>query len=63
MEETNFGSFVADMVRAELNTDFSMIGGGCLRMDEIIPIGELKMEFLHKLLPFPDEAWTLEISG
>ena len=63
MEETNFGSFAADMVRAELGTDFAMIGGGCLRMDEIVPAGELKAEFLHKLLPFPDEAWTLELSG
>jgi 2',3'-cyclic-nucleotide 2'-phosphodiesterase (5'-nucleotidase family) len=48
-KETNLGNLICDIVRTEHDADIGLIGSGSLRLDEIIPKGPLKLEFLYAL--------------
>jgi 5'-nucleotidase len=62
-EETNLGNFVADAMRARIETDVALINGGGLRSDRIIPPGPLTRRDLAAMSPFGNVVMTLELTG
>jgi hypothetical protein len=50
-EETNLANFMADLMRTELNTDFALSNGGCLRANCIYNKGPLMMRFINQVFP------------
>jgi 2',3'-cyclic-nucleotide 2'-phosphodiesterase (5'-nucleotidase family) len=63
MQETNLGSFIADAMRARLQTDVALINGGGIRTDRIVPVGPLTKRDIHGLLPFTNAVMKLAVSG
>ena len=45
-EETNLGNLCADLMRTELDTDFGISNGGCLRANCLFEKGNLTYRFL-----------------
>jgi hypothetical protein len=45
-EETNTGSLIADLLRTELMTDFSLYNSGAIRANSIINQGIINMKFV-----------------
>jgi 5'-nucleotidase len=62
-EETNLGDFVADALRARLDTDVAVINGGAIRTNRTVPPGPLTRRDVLSLLPFTDMVVKLEIRG
>lgn len=48
--ETNYGNFVADLVRAHFNTDIGLVNSGCIRADTEKEKGELLYSFLSSII-------------
>ena len=61
--ESNFGSYVADVIRAEMRTDVAIINGGALRGDRIIPAGSITLEDLATALVFQDRLAAIRVTG
>ena len=61
--ESNFGSYIADLVRAEMRTDVAIINGGALRGDRIIPAGSITLEDLATALVFQDRLVAIRVTG
>ena len=61
--ESNFGSYIADLIRAETGTDVAIVNGGALRGDRIVPAGPLKLEDLENALVFQDRMVALSVTG
>lgn len=53
-EETNLGNLIADLIKAELNTDFGLGNGGGLRANFVFEKGPLKLSFMTSVLPMTD---------
>jgi 2',3'-cyclic-nucleotide 2'-phosphodiesterase (5'-nucleotidase family) len=62
-EETNLGDFIADAMRARLQTDVALINGGGIRSDRVIPPGPLTRRDLAAMAPFGNVVMTLELPG
>jgi 5'-nucleotidase / UDP-sugar diphosphatase len=61
--ESNVGDYVADVVRARMQTDVALLNGGGFRDDRIIPPGPFTLGDLYTLLPFSNELVAVEVSG
>jgi len=61
--ESNFGSYLADLIRAETHADVAIINGGALRGDRIVPAGPLTLKDLETALVFDDRIVALRVSG
>ena len=61
--ESNFGSYIADLIRAETGTDVAIVNGGALRGDRIVPTGPLMLEDLENTLVFQDQMVALSVTG
>ena len=61
--ETNFGNFVADLMRTEFATDFAMLNTGSCRLNQLIPAGTIQMRMLQSMFPFPDTMCVLKMPG
>jgi 2',3'-cyclic-nucleotide 2'-phosphodiesterase (5'-nucleotidase family) len=61
--ESNFGSYIADLIRAELRTDVALVNGGALRGDRVVPAGPLTLEDLETALMFPDRVVVIRLTG
>lgn len=42
-EETNFGNFIADLMRTEYATDFAIVNSGSFRKNAVIPQGPMTL--------------------
>lgn len=62
-EETNLANFVADIMRTESQTDFSLGNGGCLRANCIFQKGQFTWRFLTQIIPMSDHVVTLKLPG
>ena len=62
-QETNFGNFIADLLRTEYATDFSLINCGSFRLNQLIPAGPITGKTLQGLFPFPDTGLVLKMPG
>jgi len=61
--ETNVGDFVADAMRAHLDTDIALMNGGGIRSDRIVPVGPLTRRDVASLVPFNNVVMVLEMTG
>ena len=61
--ETNYGNFVADLIRTEYYCDFGMINSGTFRKNAIIPEGEISLMALYESFPFNDSVVVLRCKG
>jgi len=64
LEETNTANFIADIIRFENPTcDIAIITTGALRMNTLIPAGELKLKFFADILALPDIIVLKSVTG
>ena len=61
--ETNLSNFIADIVRDETKADVCIINSGTLRLDQVIPAGEIKLRHINDLLPIRDAIVVLRMKG
>jgi 5'-nucleotidase / UDP-sugar diphosphatase len=61
--ESNFGSYLADLIRAETHADVAIVNGGALRGDRIVPAGPLTLKDLETALVYGDRVVSLRVSG
>jgi 5'-nucleotidase len=61
--ETNVGNFVADALRARMQTDVALINGGGIRTDRVVPAGPLTRRDVAGLLPFGNVVMAVELTG
>ena len=45
-EETNYGNFIADLVRLYYNSDVCLLNSGAVRNDRLIPRGPIKFSVI-----------------
>lgn len=61
--ETNLGNFIADAFRQTVKADVGLLNGGTVRVDKILPVGELTKRDTLAILPFENPVVKLEVSG
>jgi 5'-nucleotidase len=61
--ESNFGNYVADLLRREMRADVAVINGGALRGDRVIPAGALTLEDVQTALVFEDRLVAIDVTG
>lgn len=62
-EESNFGNWLTDVMRAEFDADVAIQNGGGIRSDELYPEGEITRRIVQEILPFPNHTTLLEVTG
>lgn len=60
-QETNLGSLLADLLRAEFGTDVALVNGGQIR--DSIPAGPVPMKRVLQVLPFDSQMVTFAVTG
>ena len=48
-QETNYGNFITDLVRAFYNCDAVVINSGGVRIDQLIPPGPIKFSMISNI--------------
>jgi 5'-nucleotidase len=61
--ESNLGDYIADIMRAEMQTDVALLNGGSFRDDRIIPAGKITLADLYTMMPFQNQLLAVEITG
>jgi 2',3'-cyclic-nucleotide 2'-phosphodiesterase (5'-nucleotidase family) len=61
--ESNFGNYIADLIRAEMRADVGIVNGGALRGDRVVPAGPLTLEDLETALVFQDRIVAIKVTG
>ena len=62
-EESNFGNWLTDVIRADVEADVAIQNGGGIRSDQLIEAGELTRGTIVDILPFPNHTVKLEVTG
>ncbi|ELY98479.1 bifunctional metallophosphatase/5'-nucleotidase [Natrialba asiatica] len=62
-EESNFGTWLADVIRDDVDADVAIQNGGGIRSDRLYEAGELSRGTVVDILPFPNRTVKLEVSG
>ncbi|ELZ21498.1 5'-nucleotidase [Haloterrigena salina JCM 13891] len=61
--ESNFGNWLTDVMRADLEADVALQNGGGIRSDELYPVGGITRRTVVDILPFPNRTVKLEVTG
>ena len=62
-QETNMGNFVADAIRADVESDVVIQNGGGIRTGTLYPPGDVTDLLIRQILPFGNTTAELEVSG
>ena len=62
-KETNIVNFVADLIRAHVGSDVTLLNTGTIRIDRVISKGTITLKEIKSMLPMTDRVVKLEISG
>ena len=62
-EETNFGNFIADLMRTEYSSDFAIVNSGSFRKNATIPKGVMYLMQIQESFPFNDVCMVLKLKG
>jgi 5'-nucleotidase len=62
-QESNFGNYVADVLRSAMGADAALINGGAFRDDRILKPGPIRLRDLYTALPFDNRMVLIEITG
>ena len=63
VQETNFGNFLADLMRLNQHADCALINGGTFAANKIIPSGPLTLKDIVDCFPFEDPIVVLKVTG
>lgn len=63
LQETNYGNFLADLMRYHQQADCALINGGTFMGDKIFPSGRLIMRDIVDCFPFEDPIVVLQVTG
>ncbi|AEH36234.1 bifunctional metallophosphatase/5'-nucleotidase [Halopiger xanaduensis] len=61
--ESNFGNWLADLIREDVDADVAIQNGGGIRSDQLYEAGEITRGMIVDILPFPNYTTKLEITG
>jgi 2',3'-cyclic-nucleotide 2'-phosphodiesterase (5'-nucleotidase family) len=61
--ESNFGNYIADLIRTEMRAEVAIINGGAVRGDRIMPAGALTLEDVQTALVFQDRLVAINVTG
>ncbi|CAE7539071.1 yfkN, partial [Symbiodinium sp. KB8] len=62
-KETAVGNLVADLMRAAVRADITILNSGTLRSDSVVKPGDVTMRDLQKLLPMASPVCKLRLTG
>lgn len=62
-EESNFGNWLTDIMRADLGADVALQNGGGIRSDQLYEAGDLTRRTIVDVLPFPNRTVKIEVTG
>lgn len=62
-QESNFGNYVADVIREGMDADVALQNGGGIRSDTTYGPGTLTRRDIVNVLPFPNDTVTVELTG
>ena len=63
VQETNYGNFLADLMRLSQDADCALINGGTFAGDQIYPSGRMKLKDIVNCFPFEDPIVVMKVSG
>jgi len=61
--ETNIGSLVADLLRADVGADVAIVNSGTIRGDRVYPAGPVSRRTLIEMLPFGNVVCEVAVPG
>ncbi|RKD93541.1 bifunctional metallophosphatase/5'-nucleotidase [Halopiger aswanensis] len=61
--ESNFGNWLTDLIREDVDADVAIQNGGGIRSDQLYEAGEITRGMIVDILPFPNYTTKLEVSG
>lgn len=61
--ESNFGNYVADVLRSAMEADAALINGGAFRDDRVLKPGPIRLRDLCTALPFDNQMVLIKITG
>jgi 5'-nucleotidase len=61
--ETNIGDLVADLLKADVGADLSIVNSGTIRGDRIYPAGQVTRRTLVEMLPFGNVVCAVAVPG
>jgi 2',3'-cyclic-nucleotide 2'-phosphodiesterase (5'-nucleotidase family) len=62
-KESNFGNYLADVMRDEMKSEIALINGGAFRGDRVIPPGPLTLNDVYTVMLFENELRSIDITG
>ncbi len=62
-QESAVGDLIADLMRAAMQADVSLVNGGGIRGNAVTPAGELRRGDVLKILPFANKVVKLDVTG
>lgn len=62
-KESNYGNFLADLIRHYYSADCALVVGGTLRGDQIYPSGVIRLKDIMDCFPFEDPNVLIKVSG
>lgn len=63
LEETNYGNFLADLMRLHHDADCALINGGTFAADQVYPSGPLKLQDIVDCFTYEDPIVMLKVDG
>lgn len=61
--ESGFGSYIADVMRANTDADVVIQNGGGIRTDRVYDPGEITRRLVIDVLPYPNESAAVALTG
>ena len=61
--ESNFGNYIADVIREGMDADVALQNGGGIRSDATYGPGEITRRTVVTILPFPNDTVSVELTG
>ena len=61
--ESNFGNYIADVIREGMDADVALQNGGGIRSDTTYGPGEITRRTVVDVLPFPNDTVSLALTG
>lgn len=61
--ESSLGNLITDIFRNVYKADVSILNGGSIRSDSVVPAGQVTLRHIHTFFPFEDVVMLLVLDG
>lgn len=61
VQETEFGNFVADLIRTQQSTEIGIVNVGGFRLNDVIPVGNFTHLTMQEMFPYPDNLIVIKV--